>query len=102
MYNEYNFFRATKATFKGCKEPKREPDYVSNSGSEYWYTPKGVIRSSNHWSAIRPFAFKSILDGRWYNGYRKQCGKIASCHWVLKSNTTDWCGFCPWDKFRKN
>ena len=102
MYNEFNFFKVTKATFKGRKRPRRKPDYISNSGSKYWYTKKGVIRDSYHWSAITPYYIKDKYTGRWYNGYRKECGKVASCHWVLKSNETNGCGFCPWDKFRPN
>lgn len=79
-----NFYLGTKCKFKGCKSPKREPDYVSctRSGmkvsSMYWYGQNKngayVIRSSDHWSDSNdPVA--SIR------------GKIASCYWWLTTNS---------------
>ena len=47
--------------YEECEEPKRKPDYTSESGSRYWYTKKGVVRGSNHWG----------------NG-------VANCDWPLK------------------
>lgn len=53
-----NYFHGTKATFKGCKEPRHAPYYISYNGigSRYWLgiDKKGeyVIRLSNHWSAM--------------------------------------------------
>ena len=76
-----NFFLNTTAYFKGCKKPKRKPDYVSDSGSEYWYSEdkkgKFVIRNSNHWVSYKNFDRKSKVI---------QCMSIASCFWFLKTN----------------
>lgn len=47
--SERNFFENTITTFKEVKKPKGDPDYISSSGSRYWYTNDGVIRGSNHW-----------------------------------------------------
>lgn len=48
--DENTFFMGTVTTFEGRdKVPSRPPDYVSNSGSEYWYTEEGVYRRSDHW-----------------------------------------------------
>lgn len=97
MCTENDFYLKTKATFKGCKRPKRDPDYVSRNkwgdiSSEYWYTRKGVIRCSKHWSAIHmPDYNRSI-----------KCGKVSTCFWVLKSASYTDCGSCRWDKFRCN
>lgn len=44
-----NFHDATLATFGACEPPTREPDFVSDSGSQYWNTGDGVIRRSDHW-----------------------------------------------------
>ena len=42
--------------FKACNKPKRKPDFVSQSGSKYWYGTKNgkpyEIRQSNHWSEV--------------------------------------------------
>ena len=48
-FNEHNYFMGTAADFKSVQRPDREPDYVSYSGSEYWYSEDGVVRGSNHW-----------------------------------------------------
>ncbi len=44
-----NFFENTIVIFEECDGPKRKPDFVSGSGSCYWYTKKGVTRGSDHW-----------------------------------------------------
>lgn len=97
MFTEFNFFLKTKATFKGCKRPKRAPDYISydswgNESSRYWYTNTGVIRCSNHWSSIHMPVKKFLIE----------CGKVSTCHWVLKSTVYTDCGSCRWDAFRCN
>lgn len=92
MKTKENFYIATKATFDGCRRPSRKPDFVSRCGSEYWYTPNGVIRCSDHWSI--------------YYDARHKCSpirqrKIASCFWGLRS-TKDLirqCGFAKWSAF---
>ena len=48
---EENFFTSTVATFTPTEKPKRPPDYISGSGSQYWYTEDGVTRYSDHWGS---------------------------------------------------
>ena len=48
-FNQRNFFSGTAADFTSVERPNREPDYISDSGSEYWYSADGVVRGSNHW-----------------------------------------------------
>lgn len=48
-FNQRNFFSGTAADFTSVERPNREPDYVSDSGPEYWYSADGVTRGSNHW-----------------------------------------------------
>ena len=61
-----NFYIKTYACYKGCKTPKRQPDFTSDSGSKYWYGQNKngdyVIRRSNHW------------------------GRFLTVHWKLKTN----------------
>ena len=89
-----NYFLSTKVVFKGCKIPKRNPDYISidkkfnDISSKYWYgedtNGKYVIRQSNHWVNICDFE----------NNKYKQCERIATCLWSLKTNkkNTDFLG----------
>ena len=49
MYNSENFYMGTEASWNDAEAPEREADYVSDSGSAYWYTESGVFRKSNHW-----------------------------------------------------
>ena len=86
--NKNNFYINSEADFEYCEKPDRECDYISASGSEYWYSEDGVYRNSDHWG----------------NG-------IASCDWQLL-NCCDWdvpqyeltyktlCGFAKWDAFK--
>lgn len=87
-----NYFRQTMATFKGCKTPKRKPDYISydkqsdSVSSNYWYgTDKRgdyVIRESNHWSNYKGFDNNHPVKG---------CGMVASCKWMIKTNNNSRC-----------
>lgn len=101
IFNKDNFYSSTKAIFRGAKRPKRNPDYVSVSSysgkisSEYWYTPRGVYRCSDHWSVI---AAKKPLEGF-------ECGRVSTCLWTLKNTSPKKgydvtpCGFCRWEDF---
>lgn len=84
MYSSENFYMGTKARWADAKAPEREADYISDSGSEYWYTDGGVFRMSSHWGS-----------------------GVASCDWFLDYDESAWedsngirCGFCPWDGFK--
>jgi hypothetical protein len=72
------FFERSLANFTPCSIPDRAPDYVSKSGSAYWYTTEGVIRGADHW------------------------GGVASCRWTLGGNElkteTPVGGFCRWNE----
>lgn len=96
-FNENNFFGGTTAVFTLCEQPQSEPDFVSGSGSAYWYINGGVVRRADHW------------------GYG-----IASCNWYLREldmsfyssadlsvmldtfGELDVCAFCKFDSFRDN
>lgn len=64
---------STRATFTPHPVPNRTPDYMSDSGSQYWYTPTGVIRYSNHWNM-----------------------EIDGCYWELAKGN---CGYCAYTDF---
>ena len=61
--DEFNFFTETIVTYNETTKPLKEPDFISSSGSCYWYSEEGVVRGSNHWG----------------NG-------VARCDWALHMN----------------
>lgn len=77
-----NFYVETDANFSEIGErPLGEPDYTSESGSEYWYLPDGVVRGADHW------------------GYG-----IGGCNWYLDGQSRqtygiELYGFSPWSGF---
>lgn len=96
MIDQFNFFKHTTAVFKGCKKPKRKPDFISlnkksleilgieQPSSYYWYgtDSKGsfVIRYSGHWVNISNFTNKKVI---------LDCKNIASCVWGLKTTNPE-------------
>lgn len=83
-YNRFNFHRNTFCVFSEVDlqaVENKKADYISKSGSSYFFTDKGVFRLSNHW------------------------GRAANCKWRLQSNSSaksrtklgyaDWTSFCP-------
>ncbi|MCR5067786.1 MAG: hypothetical protein K6A14_06975 [Erysipelotrichaceae bacterium] len=90
--SELNFFDFTVAVFDQCEQPEGEPDFVSASGSRYWYSEKGVVRGANHWGngldncdwAYR-FADGRMIYGSGYSYFR----------WFRKPMY----GFCRWEDF---
>ena len=56
-----NFFENTMVCYRETEKPQGDPDYVSDSGSCYWYSEDGVVRGSDHWG----------------NG-------VGNCDWALK------------------
>lgn len=75
------FFIDTEVIWKACKEPRRTPDFVSASGSKYWYgeNKKGVfvVRKSDHWCKIKGLIHTIEIDRR----------RVASCRWHLKTSS---------------
>lgn len=87
-WNSDNFYMGTEAWWEPCGEPVGAPDYVSASGSAYWYSTAGVVRCSDHW-------------GR----------GVGSCNWFMSGDGEDSSfadgngkrfGFCPWQGFDFN
>ncbi len=73
-----NFHLNTFAEFVACDFPERNPDFISESGSRYWFEGDSVIRESNHWGV-----------------------RIASCSWFLKGRTNSpyQAGICKLENF---
>lgn len=93
----YNYYYNTSATFRGCNKPKRKPDYVSHNkrghiSSAYWYgeNKKGkyVIRYSDHW-----IMRNCIYSHKKTSKEDRECRRIASCQWKLKTTYEDRSGW---------
>jgi len=79
--NNHNFLTNTRVSFKRCKIPDKEPEYISDSKSKYWLSRRGVYRYSDHW------------------------GLIASCDWTLEGIRDYYmpvpvCGYAKWGDFK--
>ena len=88
-----NFYQNTIATFSHANEPIKKLDFVSESGSVYWYMPKGVYRTSTHWNYI----------SNCFWGFCSQNGdiEIDEDNLVYKrGEPIIVCGFCAWNKFK--
>lgn len=106
LLTKSNYYLCSRVTFKGCKKPKRKPDYVSASGSTYWYGSDKhgdyVIRESDHWSNLWK---KEYPEDRLDNF---GCGRVANCYWSLKTskNTIGFgeyiCGKAYFKNFKAN
>lgn len=84
--NKFNFFKSTASLFKEIDVEKRthnhvfieDPDYISESGSRYWYGSDEngdyVIRASNHWTY-----FESDIT---YD--RREGSDVSTCNWGLE------------------
>lgn len=102
-FDSENFFVDTAANFKRAAVPAREPDYVSGSGSAYWYSAEGVIRVSDHWGAGVASCNWSLEDRNefvnvWGGKYNFQAGHSLS----EDSLSGDAAGFCEWKNFASN
>jgi hypothetical protein len=81
-YNKRNFHKHTFCIFKEVEPIEiegRNPDFISKSGSSYYFTETGVYRLSNHW------------------------GRAANCKWRLQSKignpSRTKIGFAFWTAF---
>lgn len=82
-YTKNNFFKHTFCDWKLANEvPKPKADYISTSGSHYFFTEDGVYRIANHW------------------------GRAANCRWRLlssnKASQYNQIGFANWTDFYPN
>ena len=110
MRTKDNYYTSTYAKFVECATPRRKPDYISSSGSKYWYTKTGVIRKSDHWSLYyRSYPDKTCFTTSVY----LHAVPIASCIWTLQlkndkitvkedygDNGKILTGFCKYKNFR--
>ena len=78
--NKDNFFDATFADFKSCKVQTKKPDFISASGSKYWFTKGGVIRESDHWG-VNIASCDWFIDGNSFRDTKREKTKFGFCSW---------------------
>lgn len=71
-----SFHHATVANFQPCAVPRREPDFVSASGSAYWDDGDAVVRASDHWGRVRS-CWWLYADCR-----RQDADLVGRCHYA--------------------
>lgn len=82
-YHPSNFFKHTYCEFEQVNDDfflNNKPQYISKSGSSYFYTEEGVYRYSNHW------------------------GRVANCRWKISGienykNQSNYVGYSSWLNF---
>jgi hypothetical protein len=82
-YNKDNFYINTFCVFREIAERLvAKPDYISKSGSVYFFSEEGVYRSSDHW------------------------GRAANCKWqlepIVKNYSRQKMGFARWTDFHND
>ncbi len=87
-----NFHDETCAIFTSCETPSRRPDFISESGSEYWDNGDSVIRRANHWG-------KDIASCRWELDDRLVGSRQRVCVKRIAQMST---GYCPYSEFHTN
>jgi hypothetical protein len=86
-YDFSNFHDSSFGVWTKCQTPKRDPDFISGSGSAYWDLGHGVVRESDHWLF-----------------------RIRSCCWLLSGpdgpysyNEREYVtAYCPYSAFMRN
>ena len=105
MFNATNFHLASQTVFTLLQDDEampfatREPDYISESGSKYWYTEAGVVRCSDHWGRVASCAWQLdvclVEADTFYWWYRTHGVYDAPDERYLK----DVYAFADWDSF---
>lgn len=89
-----NFFIDTVACFKPFDEPDCEPDFISESGSQYWYGEDEVgdyvVRKSDHWGSY-------IASCSWCFMDYHMCGNTVV--YLYRTQSTE-CGVCYLNNFK--
>lgn len=78
-YNKTNFHKHTfcifqEVTFESITDLK--PNFISKSGSSYYFTEQGVYRHSNHWGRAANCKWRLVS-----NGISKDRSKVGYANW---------------------
>jgi hypothetical protein len=78
-YNKTNFHKHTfcvfqEVTFESINDLK--PNFISKSGSSYYFTEQGVYRHSNHWGRAANCKWRLVS-----NGISKDRSKVGYANW---------------------
>ena len=94
--NKDNFFLVSTANFAKVAMPEGSPDFVSSSGSAYWYSADGVIRVADHWGSVATCTW--TLDGEiTKKRFSRKTGRLE----IVKTQRKIRAGFCAWNNFTR-
>ncbi len=88
-YNKHNYYQNTSAIYQSCVAPSREPNFISDSGTNYRYEDSGVVRASDHRGRV--------WSNLWYIEYDKHIVPDSEDHQVFLDRME--CGYCLWEDF---
>jgi len=96
MLNKDNFFTNTIGKFKPVPVPSKAADYESKTpwgevSSSYYYTPKGVIRVSDHWGLVSTCVWS-------LEGFISSDDSLSKC----RKATQQMAGFISWEDLTKS
>lgn len=103
FYNKHNFHKHTFCEFKEVNSSEIENlklSYKSKSGSSYYFTKKGLYRSSNHWgrAANCRWRLESIASSK--SKLKKQAQKATPISKI--NNSIKRIGYANWTDFYPN
>jgi len=78
-YNKTNFHKHTFCVYLEVKIESLinlKPNYISKSGSSYYFTEQGVYRHSNHWGRAANCKWRLVS-----NGISKDRSKVGYANW---------------------
>ena len=70
IYHSKNFHKHTFCLWTEVSQTDfdlQKPQFISKSGSEYYFTEKGVYRISNHWGRAANCRWRLITDSEYKN-----------------------------------
>lgn len=88
-YNEKNYYQNTAALYVWCPPPSHEPNFISDSGSQYRYSDVGVYRASDHRGRVG--------NNLWYLDIGDRVVPDTIDHQAYLDRIECW--FCAWEHF---
>lgn len=84
-YHKYNFHKHTFCIFSEVKDKDIEslqPNYISKSGSSYYFTEQGLYRVSNHWGRAANCRWKLVSNFKAITSSKSNVNKIGYAQWT--------------------
>lgn len=94
VYNRSNFFHRTFCLFREVDEcPSTPPDYVSASGSRYYFYNDKVLRISHHWGRAATCKWRLVPLAHSKRGVRSGVANWSDFKADVPGEALYWIGF---------